>query len=79
MIDNFLCLFSSLKAEEPTDNHLNPLKVLHCLEDQLSDNAILVADGGDFVATAAYILRLVNIDSSTTVHRCTDTAHFSSV
>ena len=47
----------SLKAEEVTDTHLNPLKVLHTVEDLLSDNTILVADGGDFVATAAYILR----------------------
>ena len=47
----------SLKAEEATNVHLNPLKVMHTLEDVLSDNTILVADGGDFVATAAYILR----------------------
>lgn len=40
--------------------HLNPLKVLHTLEDIMTDNTILVADGGDFVATAAYILRLVS-------------------
>ena len=45
------------KAEEATDVHLNPLKILMSLEDVLSDNSILVADGGDFVATAAYILR----------------------
>merc|ERR1719313_856463 len=36
---------------------LNPLGLLHTFEDELSDNAILVADGGDFVATAAYIVR----------------------
>ncbi|XP_005095679.1 2-hydroxyacyl-CoA lyase 2 [Aplysia californica] len=45
------------KCEEVTDVHLNPLKVLHTLEDVLSDDAVLVADGGDFVATAAYVLR----------------------
>uniref|UniRef100_A0A2C9LFX1 2-hydroxyacyl-CoA lyase 2 n=1 Tax=Biomphalaria glabrata TaxID=6526 RepID=A0A2C9LFX1_BIOGL len=48
---------NSSKCSEPTDVHLNPIKVLHVLEDVLSDDAILVADGGDFVATAAYILR----------------------
>ncbi|KAK7099319.1 hypothetical protein V1264_003470 [Littorina saxatilis] len=48
---------NSLKAEEVTDTNLNPLKVLHTVEELLSDNTILVADGGDFVATAAYILR----------------------
>ena len=36
--------------------HLNPMKVLKTLDKVLPDNAILVADGGDFVATAAYIL-----------------------
>ncbi|KAK3102444.1 hypothetical protein FSP39_011418 [Pinctada imbricata] len=45
------------KAEEVTDVHLNPLKILHIAEDVMSDDAIMVADGGDFVATAAYILR----------------------
>ncbi|KAL8568140.1 hypothetical protein ACOMHN_027663 [Nucella lapillus] len=45
------------KATEVTDVHLNPLKVLHAAEQLMSDNTILVADGGDFVATAAYILR----------------------
>lgn len=44
-------------AEDPSDMHLNPLKVLHKLEDSLPDNAIIVADGGDFVGSAAYILR----------------------
>jgi len=44
-------------AEEKTEQHLNPLKILSKLENNLDDNAILVADGGDFVATAAYTLR----------------------
>lgn len=46
-----------LKAEEKTDQHLNPLKVLHIAEEVMSDDTVMVADGGDFVATAAYILR----------------------
>nr|XP_022322803.1 acetolactate synthase-like protein [Crassostrea virginica] len=46
-----------LKAEEKTDQHLNPLKILHVAEEVMSDDAVMVADGGDFVATAAYILR----------------------
>ncbi|KAK3774800.1 hypothetical protein RRG08_034889 [Elysia crispata] len=45
------------KGSEVTDVHLNPVKVLNIVEEYLSDNAILVADGGDFVGTAAYILR----------------------
>jgi acetolactate synthase-like protein len=42
---------------EPAERYLNPLKVLCEVEKILPDNAILVADGGDFVGTAAYILR----------------------
>lgn len=44
-------------AAEVTETHLNPLSVLHSLEKVLPDDAILVADGGDFVGSAAYILR----------------------
>lgn len=36
---------------------INPVKLLHELEQSLDDNSIIVADGGDFVGTAAYILR----------------------
>ncbi len=45
------------KGLELTIDHLNPVRVLQQLEDQLPDNTILIGDGGDFVATAAYILR----------------------
>ena len=48
--------FSRKKSLEPTNVHLNPIKVLQTLDKILPDNAILVADGGDFVATAAYIM-----------------------
>lgn len=50
-----------MKAEEKTDQHLNPLKVLHIAEEVMSDDTVMVADGGDFVATAAYILRSVYV------------------
>ena len=36
---------------------VNPLHLFHELEKTLPDQSILVADGGDFVATAAYTLR----------------------
>ena len=36
---------------------VNPLRLFKKLEESLPDNSILVADGGDFVATAAYTLR----------------------
>lgn len=45
------------KAEDIPEQHLNPLKVLYQAEEVMSDNSIIVADGGDFVGSAAYILR----------------------
>lgn len=36
---------------------VNPVRFLRKLDEKLDDDAILVADGGDFVGTAAYILR----------------------
>ncbi|KAK3886330.1 hypothetical protein Pcinc_009506 [Petrolisthes cinctipes] len=44
-------------GEEEPEIHLNPVKVLQKLEELLPPHAILVADGGDFVATAAYTVR----------------------
>lgn len=51
-----VCL-GSIKSKESVKQHLNPLKLLHNLENVMSNNSIIVADGGDFVGTAAYILR----------------------
>lgn len=45
------------KSKEIPEKHLNPLSVLYDVEDNLSENSILIADGGDFVGSAAYILR----------------------
>lgn len=45
------------KANGKTDKYLNPVKVLHELDKALPENTYLVADGGDFVATASYIVR----------------------
>ena len=44
-------------AEEKPETHLNPIAVCMALEKTLPEEAILVADGGDFVATAAYTIR----------------------
>ncbi|MCO4743903.1 MAG: thiamine pyrophosphate-binding protein [Proteobacteria bacterium] len=49
------CAEIDAMADQPTDAHLNPMKVCQSLERHLSDDSILVVDGGDFVATAAYI------------------------
>jgi len=54
--DNTKEFANKKKALEETKVHLNPLKILQTLDKVLPDNAILVADGGDFVATAAYNL-----------------------
>ena len=45
-------------SNDAVDRHLNPLKVLHQLKKTFdSDDTILVADGGDFVASASYIMK----------------------
>jgi acetolactate synthase-1/2/3 large subunit len=44
------------QAQEKSDL-LNPVYLCGEIEKSLPDNAILVADGGDFVATASYIIR----------------------
>jgi len=36
---------------------VNPLAMLQKLDNAIDDNGIIVADGGDFVATAAYVLQ----------------------
>jgi acetolactate synthase-1/2/3 large subunit len=36
---------------------LNPLRVLRALDAALADDSVIVADGGDFVSTASYVLR----------------------
>lgn len=46
-----------VKADEKTEHHLNPLKVLHCVDELMAEDSIIVADGGDFVGSAAYIMR----------------------
>ncbi|XP_071437857.1 LOW QUALITY PROTEIN: 2-hydroxyacyl-CoA lyase 2-like, partial [Pithys albifrons albifrons] len=45
------------KAAVPPPQHLNPLALLQHLDRVLPPNSVLVADGGDFVGTAAYIVR----------------------
>lgn len=45
------------QAEAPVNLGINPIKLFRELEPALDDNTILVADGGDFVATSAYTLR----------------------
>lgn len=47
-----------VQAQEPAGpGRVNPLSFFLRLEEQLADDAVLVVDGGDFVATGSYILR----------------------
>ena len=45
--------------QQARENHggINPLELFRKLEPEMAENTILVADGGDFVATAAYTLK----------------------
>ena len=40
----------------PQNAHVNPLAFLRALEQEAGENALMVADGGDFAAAASYIL-----------------------
>jgi acetolactate synthase-1/2/3 large subunit len=44
------------QAQASTDL-VNPLQLFQRIEEKMADDAVLVVDGGDFVATASYILR----------------------
>ena len=44
------------QAQAPTEL-INPLQLFGRIEEKMADDAVLVVDGGDFVATASYILR----------------------
>ncbi len=44
------------QAKAPSEL-VNPIELFLRLEEKMADDAVLVVDGGDFVATAAYILR----------------------
>ncbi len=43
---------------ESNDSPPNPLRVCHELGKRLQPNDVVIGDGGDFVATAAYVLKL---------------------
>jgi acetolactate synthase-1/2/3 large subunit len=45
------------QAAEPGKGGLNPLAVCAAVDHALVDDSVVVADGGDFVATASYVLR----------------------
>jgi acetolactate synthase-like protein len=45
------------QAAEAAPGGLNPLAVCRAVESALGDDSVVVADGGDFVGTASYVLR----------------------
>jgi len=40
-----------------TGEYVNPVTAVQALESAMSDDAVMVVDGGDFVATAAYVVK----------------------
>ncbi len=49
---------AEIRAKARTDGDLvDPIHLFQRIEEKLADDSVLVADGGDFVATAAYILK----------------------
>jgi len=44
-------------AEVGAPGGLNPLRVCRALDGVLADDSVIVADGGDFVSTASYVVR----------------------
>lgn len=45
------------QGASPGNELINPLNFFLRLEEKMADDAVMVVDGGDFVATASYILR----------------------
>jgi acetolactate synthase-1/2/3 large subunit len=45
------------QAEETAPSGVNPLAVCRAIETALPEDSVIVADGGDFVSTASYVLR----------------------
>lgn len=46
-----------MALQKTDEKFLNPVKLLQQVDQVLTDKTILIADGGDFVATAAYVVR----------------------
>ncbi len=42
------------QADAPTDGGVHPLRICRAIDERLPQDSVLVADGGDFVATASY-------------------------
>jgi acetolactate synthase-like protein len=45
------------QAEQPAPGGINPLRLCQGIDGALADDSVIVADGGDFVSTASYVLR----------------------
>jgi acetolactate synthase-1/2/3 large subunit len=47
----------AVQAEAAAEGGLNPLAVCRAMESALAEDSVIVADGGDFVGTASYVLQ----------------------
>ena len=47
----------AVRAQADAPGGLNPLQVCRGLEEAVTDDSVIVADGGDFISSASYILR----------------------
>ncbi len=45
------------RSAETSGEYINPVALLRSVDAQLPDDSVIVADGGDFVATASYIVK----------------------
>lgn len=45
------------KMAEETVEPVNPLDIVRAIERKMDDDSVIVADGGDFVATASYVMQ----------------------
>jgi thiamine pyrophosphate-dependent acetolactate synthase large subunit-like protein len=48
---------NKVQAQLKTSSFINPLRLCFEIDKVLGDNSVLIGDGGDFVATASYIIR----------------------
>lgn len=48
---------AEIAATAPSGTLIDPVHLFGCVEKKLTDDSIIIVDGGDFVATGSYILR----------------------
>eukprot|EP00298_Acanthocystis_sp_HF-20_P016844 c21603_g3_i1.p1 GENE.c21603_g3_i1~~c21603_g3_i1.p1 ORF type:complete len:596 (+),score=293.06 c21603_g3_i1:49-1836(+) len=56
-LDDKRCQEIAQQARLPSDKFCNPLAVVQVIEEMMAENSVIIADGGDFIATASYVLK----------------------